>query len=476
MRARRAWWVYQLLCAFFALGSLVSICLWFWRGNIGETLQHATVTHWLCHGARVVLLVGSIAALARREWAARLVAISGIWVVASGWTWVPGLIDEVILDIRYPPFPLESLPFVPRLSLYIFVGAALLDVVLASALVVAAHSVSRGTALNGEHQARGGVCLPLGAILLLGAGLVLKRLVLHGDNATYVMAIGSWLVVGGCILSVIWQVQLKKLFVAAWAVGFAGVLFLVQPALGSTALTVGLWLPALGLGIGCLLLADYPRPVRAFGLIVPVVLAGTAVAAPWVDIPMFLHFSAYADTLKERPGDFPAVLVAPDNAESIAYSAAPICRQAPHTYSVYFSVRDPYPSDGTRWSLREYLQGKGWQRLKYQLLNPTVPLSKDPLASFLPSEEPNSVPPEEQGRDRPVVWHEDWVNERDEHISILLSYDVSVTTREVTRDKVYVTLSFFDQKSWIRPYVERYREIHPDEFDRNSSTKVLNEP
>ena len=177
-----------------------------------------------------------------------------------------------------------------------------------------------------------------------------------------------------------------------------------------------------------------------------------------------------------RPKDFPQILVAPEGAVLLDHSTPWNRRSAPHTYGFSFVVEDPYPSEKTRNFIEDHLESRGWRRLKYHLLNPDVPASHTPMLGIeLPLTVPESLNPESvnmllderkwKGEDYPVRYiMEDWVSEEDQHIDVTLYYRADLSTRRVHRDKVHVDLGLFKRESWIRPWVLRYKELHPEEF------------
>jgi hypothetical protein len=168
-----------------------------------------------------------------------------------------------------------------------------------------------------------------------------------------------------------------------------------------------------------------------------------------------------------RPKDFPEILIATEHAEKVDYQSPSTTHCAPHTYQLSFVTKDPYPSENTRNFIREYLRSNGWQRLNYNLMNPDKPLSKRPLSLFLPPDA-NFIPPEEQKEDWPLVWNEDWVKDN-ESIRVHLLH-LEPGTEQVCRDKVCVILVLFDRKSWMVPWISRYKKLHPEEFNEVAPT------
>jgi len=184
-----------------------------------------------------------------------------------------------------------------------------------------------------------------------------------------------------------------------------------------------------------------------------------------------------------RPKDFPEILIAPENATLIDHSTPSNSRRVPHTYDLSFFVNEPYPSDDTYKFIEKHLSLNGWQRLKYDLLNPHSP---HPQPSTLPQYlDPDGVnmlfPKRKQKGNYFLIWRkEDWVNKDDEHISVFRYYSANLATKEVHRDKIYVSMTFFGRESWIRAYILKYKKLHAEEFrgtnDPNEADKKLPQP
>jgi len=165
-----------------------------------------------------------------------------------------------------------------------------------------------------------------------------------------------------------------------------------------------------------------------------------------------------------RPQDFPEILIPPDGAVSIDYSSPSNSDLPPHTYSLSFQVHDPYPSDKTRNFIEEHLRSKGWKRLNYDLMNPHVPTEYPPILYDL-LQATNSLEKYKKEDDKYITWMEDWVNEQEESISVSVSC-ADPSKKMEHRNKPFVDLTFFGRESWIRPWISKYKELHPEEFDK----------
>ncbi|MCK4293084.1 MAG: hypothetical protein KAY65_07790 [Planctomycetes bacterium] len=166
-----------------------------------------------------------------------------------------------------------------------------------------------------------------------------------------------------------------------------------------------------------------------------------------------------------RPENFPEILIPPPHAELIDHSTPLNSRRREHTYGLNFVVDDPYPSNDTYRFVEKHLGSNGWQRLRYDLLNPKSP-TRAPLSipPYLGSEALDSIPSyKKKYRECPIKWRqENWVSEKDDHILVALSYSVDLSTGRVRRDRVYVLMALFQRH---RPYIVHYKKLHPDEFD-----------
>jgi hypothetical protein len=167
-----------------------------------------------------------------------------------------------------------------------------------------------------------------------------------------------------------------------------------------------------------------------------------------------------------RPNDFPEILIAPENSVLVDHTVPSVSGSVPHTYGLSFIVHEPYPSDDTHKFIENHLSSNGWQRLNYDLLNPYSPAAQTrAIPEFLDPQTVNMLFP--KGKQKgvyPGMWiKEDWIKD-DEYIGVSLSYAAELDTKRVQRDKVYVNLSFFGRKSWIRPYILKYKELHSEEF------------
>jgi len=163
-----------------------------------------------------------------------------------------------------------------------------------------------------------------------------------------------------------------------------------------------------------------------------------------------------------RPEDFPAILIHPQNAYDLDFSTPSNDRTVKHSYGLSFIVDEPYPSEGVRDFFNNHLTSNGWQKLKYSLLNPNIPIYKNPLLPNLKTTLPNGT----EGK-WPLHCVEDWISDEEEHISIIFDYGPDQEGKP-DLSRVYVNTALFKQRSWVNPYIKRYKQLHPDEFERKT--------
>jgi len=174
-----------------------------------------------------------------------------------------------------------------------------------------------------------------------------------------------------------------------------------------------------------------------------------------------------------RPSDFPDILIAPPNAVLIDHSTPSNSQIVSNTYSLWFIVNDPYPSEETYKFVEKYLISNGWKRLKHDLLNP-----KQTFPKFLSRPQRFDLNGIDSALEKRIEKYpyshipyrrEDWINKTDDHIEVSMSYKLDRVMKKVKFDNVCVNLTLFKRDSLMGPKVERYREVHPEEFAENKS-------
>ena len=156
-----------------------------------------------------------------------------------------------------------------------------------------------------------------------------------------------------------------------------------------------------------------------------------------------------------RPDDFPEILIPPDNAEAIDYSAPSNSRRAPHTYELRFMVNESYPGENTHVLIENRLISHGWKKLKFNLLNPGYPARSDEWIDYAQMA---------GSKIKYLELLQQWISNKDETIFLTMDY-LQKKNHEKDLDKLYVDLSFLDGHSWVRPFITKYKELHPEEFD-----------
>ena len=179
-----------------------------------------------------------------------------------------------------------------------------------------------------------------------------------------------------------------------------------------------------------------------------------------------------------RPKDFPEILIAPENAVLYDHSTPADSKRAQNIYDLTFLIKNTYPSEETRNFYHEYLRSRGWRKIKYDLLNlygpsrtPKRPLPKQipdiALKNFIKETKKQKGGKETIKRGIfPISWsQEEWLNNDNEYISIHFSYSADLHTGEVNHNKLSVYISYFQNDTWIYPYILRYKKMYPEEFE-----------
>ena len=158
-----------------------------------------------------------------------------------------------------------------------------------------------------------------------------------------------------------------------------------------------------------------------------------------------------------RPENFPEILVAPESAEKVRYGTPPYT--APRIYIIRFRVTGRYLVEDAWSFIENHLKSHGWHRLNRYLQNPQFK-QLIPYGTWYRIK----VPTGEQ------TWQlmEDWLNDSGEYIRA--TWSLSPEKEFLEADSMYVSLSFFERNSWKRPYVLRYKELYPEEFDTSTDT------
>jgi len=140
-------------------------------------------------------------------------------------------------------------------------------------------------------------------------------------------------------------------------------------------------------------------------------------------------------------------------------------------YAVSFSVDEPYPSEHTRGFIENLLETNGFQRLKHRPFRPFGPAPKPSrVPEYLDSETMDLVIPKDKQKGlRSFPWiQEYWLNKKNELVSVYLYYIADLETKKVDRDRLYANVTLFQRRSWMQPWILKYKELYPEELEDNS--------
>jgi hypothetical protein len=459
-----AWLVYQVLAWFFT----VSILLWFCCVVIlGQRYYYfAPFLHmqYVEYAILVTFLFFCLAAITRRRYAAACVMTTGLWYAAIIWTKITTLFEQTIEEIRFsPPTYVGYEAPNSQFPMYFYFLTRFGYLLLCLLCITAAFMVAKrkGSAplirlnrIKVKWLLRSGIAMLLLAFALKVADISIQ-------SHPYAMIAGSYFTAGACGLILLWHlfVGTDTGFYVSAAIGISAVILMYQPLILPTISTIGLWSPAIGLGIIGAFCKKSAIGLRTLGLVLPVLFMLLAVFPSVGGYVFASRWVFYQKPTSERPVYFPGILAHPPLAENMNYSGSP----SEGIYGLNFTVKDPYPSEATHRFINEYLTNNGWQRLNYDLLNPNIPCSMKHLWPFFGERgKATYTLPEQQKAEIPLVRSEDWLNKDNSHISVL--YNNSGKTGDIT-DQVFVNMSFYNKDSWMRNYVLQYKKLHPEEFE-----------
>lgn len=162
------------------------------------------------------------------------------------------------------------------------------------------------------------------------------------------------------------------------------------------------------------------------------------------------------DAITVRPNDFPNILIAPEGAESVAFLSPSNSDIIKGSYHLLFLIKDPYPAEKTRKFIKKHLSSKCWKPLNYSLLNPHLQMHGE------------WVQYTENGEEVEIKeWMQDWLNAKGDSIKVILQYRL-LTGNEQEPDSLCVSLLFAESNARQRPWVLKYKELHPEEFEENN--------
>ncbi len=162
------------------------------------------------------------------------------------------------------------------------------------------------------------------------------------------------------------------------------------------------------------------------------------------------HTSRGVEQTTVRPPNFPDVLVAPDNADEVLYSAPSGSSALAGVYYMSFRIREPFPGTESRAGIEEHLRSQGWRKLMFDLLNP----------QFLQTDSWSPVA-DATGKVVAKSMGQNWLNQKGESVCVIHDYGLAP---QYDPHCLHVTIFFYEQYSWPRKFIELYRQHHPTEF------------
>lgn len=468
---RVVWLIYQALVWLYALVIIISSCVVLLHIS-REYVNIYKYLPYIEYSITLIFLISCIGAIARRLWAAHWVSVTGVWCLAMYWSDVPGLIECAVEEILYGPRTvLGAGPDLSRWAypVYVYLLARLIGLGLLLALIITSHIVSRQQVeIGAETKKRRSIQMGrflYGGILLIFLGVVVKWLDVHIERQIYAMTVGSYLVVAGVVLILIWHVSARDLFFAGSAVSMSAILFIYRPAIVPAFYNFLLWLPPVATGMLSLLRRHVGAKLRAAVIGLPVVFVLISFSSSLVEIPLDMSFAVYHKITSRQPEDFPVYLQVPPGATDARY------RGGNRPY-LYFTGEDPYPASKTVGFITANLEEAGWNKLEYDLLDPNFRSSHlegwySPLGRWFGPSDANS---EHGSKRKPCLWDAYWINDRDETVHVSLGYRLS-EERKTDWTTLHCNISQSPPDPWQLQRIRQYRRIHPDGNEPNKAAE-----
>ncbi len=152
------------------------------------------------------------------------------------------------------------------------------------------------------------------------------------------------------------------------------------------------------------------------------------------------------ETFIERPEDFPASLVAPNDAHNVTYTIAPAQEGQHAGYALFYDVNTPHPCDSLLTSISLSLMDQGWHKTVYLIFEPNT-LASDQWTTVQEPEGPR------------LDWTGTWVNEFNDWIYLNISYPRVDSSSASTKASVQMLQTASE-------FVELYRVSHPNDIPR----------
>jgi hypothetical protein len=350
---------------------------------------------------------------------------------------------------------------------YVYLAVLLVDLLLLVSFVTTAGIVFAGRARTcGEKEqsasAKAGKLLYTGIVVLV-VGLAVKWVDFHIEQQTYGMTIGSYFVVGGVALMLLWHLLAPEVFIACSATTMAVIFFIHGATYASLVLNLAVWLPVFGLVAASFSLKQVERNLRIASIGIPIILAVFAIFPTVLEVPLGLHFSAYHKPTSERPRDFPEYLQVPAGANDVRYKGG-------NRPSVHFTVEDPHPASKTLAFITANLERAGWKKLEYDLMGPELESSHlkgwySPLEQWFGPIEPKK---EAQSDRKRCLWDASWINERDETVHVRLTYRLSEEDKIDWTD-LHCSISQSPADPMQLELIKHYRLVHPEGNEPNKA-------
>lgn len=343
----------------FAALTVVSLVVYvIYRPKFNEPFVHYP---YIIHSINVILLIGCIGFIARRQWSYRWLQAGLLWKLILSWPYNVNLIYNVVNGLWFASFINRSYPPYVHILVRLF-GLFLMLTFLITVLYQEKHT-SQSSPDKQPEKRRLGYLVYAGLFLLL-LSLVFRWMERVVERQIYAITIASYLEMTGAILILLWQLLQRDRWLPAAAIGLSVVLWIYHSMAISEVFTVLLWLPVIVLGIVSIIKYHQQR-ISWIAAILPVILMFIALF-PY--IPTNHSFGAYDKPTSVRPGDFPAYLQAPAGATEVTYMGG----ERPY---LSFTIEEPYPAPQTLAFITEKLEAAGWEKLPYDALNPEYPSS-----------------------------------------------------------------------------------------------------
>lgn len=404
--------------------------------------------YWIQLSLKLVLIVACIAAITRKNWAANLIRVSGLCLLVAGYFPVgPGILHQLIENIRYGrPAVMGGGPDFTN-NVYVYSLMYLISFLLLLILVITAHIIARHESKSSastttiESKTIKNVRLLTTGIIIISSGLFLKWLVIRIPNQSFALMLGSYLLIAGVALLLVWQILLRNFFVVASAITMSGVLLVSGPISISPVWTLVLWAPLVILGVVSFFREKTNIKLRTISLILPLILTLIVIFVPF---SIFLRFSPDEEMTSSRPENFPEYLQVPEDATNVNY------RGGNNPY-LSFTINDPYPATKTLDFIAGKLERAGWKKLNYDLMNPEFPSSHTKGWSPLREHYDHKY--------KHYTWMADWINDKDETLRLILEYRFPKDAEE-NLTTLYCDISQRAPKGLEFEFIENYKRFH----------------